>query len=426
MYKEVLRSIKLKLLKIIFENGVLFDEKLEIDFFSEARVSTDEKHELIHLFNNFYANRTLTFTGLNASGKTQLLNTLVIALNIIQAKSINYSPRRVIRNFGTNNILHLDNNKQVKFTIFFYDETDGNQTVNKLESIIARRFDEDEGEFKYVFVDEIFSRKNVKSIRSKKQIFDFTSIKEENIITRNNDNKYVGLSSDVSIMNIFFNLNEIEKLYYKDKLSYTNFNILSGFGKIPHELITYLDPSIEKLEFIVNEENNTVRVILKFVNQVSPIELESISELNNILSSGTVKGIGLFMDAFFTLRSGGIIIVDELENHFNREIVSTFINLFLDRKMNPNGAVLIYSTHYSELLDIVPRNDSIYIVNKKRRISIEKFSNIIKRNDISKSDVFIKGMIDNSTPDYSSEHFLKEIIKQRFLTKVGLEHGKKF
>ncbi|WP_186603321.1 ATP/GTP-binding protein [Streptococcus sp. sy018] len=416
----------MKLLKIIFENGVLFDEKLEIDFFSEARVSTDEKHELIHLFNNFYANRTLTFTGLNASGKTQLLNTLVIALNIIQAKSINYSPRRVIRNFGTNNILHLDNNKQVKFTIFFYDETDGNQTVNKLESIIARRFDEDEGEFKYVFVDEIFSRKNVKSIRSKKQIFDFTSIKEENIITRNNDNKYVGLSSDVSIMNIFFNLNEIEKLYYKDKLSYTNFNILSGFGKIPHELITYLDPSIEKLEFIVNEENNTVRVILKFVNQVSPIELESISELNNILSSGTVKGIGLFMDAFFTLRSGGIIIVDELENHFNREIVSTFINLFLDRKMNPNGAVLIYSTHYSELLDIVPRNDSIYIVNKKRRISIEKFSNIIKRNDISKSDVFIKGMIDNSTPDYSSEHFLKEIIKQRFLTKVGLEHGKKF
>ena len=43
----------MKILKIIFEDVPLFDEKVEIDFFSEARVSSDEKHELIHLFNNF-------------------------------------------------------------------------------------------------------------------------------------------------------------------------------------------------------------------------------------------------------------------------------------------------------------------------------------------------------------------------------------
>lgn len=416
----------MKLLKIIFENGALFEKKIEIDFFSEARVSSDEKHELIHLFNNFYANRTVTFTGLNASGKTQLLNTLIFALNIIQAKSINFSPKMILTNSGENNILHIENDKQVKFTIFFYDETNDNRTVNRLESIISRNFDEEEGEYKYIFVDETFSSKNIKSIRSKKQIFDFSSIKEENIKTRNSDSKHLGLSPDVSIMNIFFNLDQIEKLFYRDTLSYTNFNVLSGFGNIPNELITYLDPSIEKLEFIRNEESRSVRVRLKFVDQDKPIELDSITELHSILSSGTVKGIGLFMDAFFTLRSGGIILVDELENHFNREIVSTFINLFLDRKMNPNGAVLVYSTHYSELLDIIPRNDSIYIVSKKRTISIEKFSNIIKRNDISIGDIFIKGLINNSTPDYSSENALKNIIKEKFLAKkVGLQHGKK-
>ena len=407
----------MKLLKIAFEDVALFDKKVEIDFFSEARVSTDEKHELIHLFNNFYANRTLTFTGLNASGKTQLLNVLVVALNIIQAKPINYRPRMVFRHSSSDNILHLEISSQVKFTIFFYDETNGNQTINKLESVISRSFDEDEGEFKYYFVDEIFSQKKAKSIRSKKEIFDFTTIKEENIITRNNDEKHLGLSSDVSIVNILFNLNMIEKLYYKDTLSYTNFNLLSGFGNIPNELITYLDPSIEKLEFIKNEETKSIKVSLKFINQIKSIELDSISELHSILSSGTVKGIGLFMDAFFTLQAGGVMIVDELENHFNREIVSTFINLFLDRKMNPYGAILIYSTHYSELLDIIPRNDSIYVVSKNRQITIEKFSNIIKRNDISKSDIFIKGMIDNSTPDYSSEFELRKNIKKFFLTK---------
>lgn len=408
----------MKLLKIIIEDVALFDKKIEIDFFSEARVSSDEKHELIHLFNNFYANRTLTFTGLNASGKTQILNAIIVALNIIQAKSINYSPRVILENSDASNILHIENNKQVKYTIFFYDEKNGNQTINKLESVISRRYDEEEGEYKYFFVEETFSSKKAKPVRSKKEIFDFTSIKEEHTITRNNGDKiHLGLSSDVSIINILFNLEKIEKLYYKDTLSYTNFNVLSGFGNIPHELITYLDPSIEELKFVKNEENKTLRVKLKFKDQVNSIELDSISELHSILSSGTVKGLGLFMDAFFTLRSGGVIIVDELENHFNREIVSTFINLFLDRKMNPNGAILIYSTHYSELLDIIPRNDSIYIVRKKRQIEIEKFSSIIKRNDISIGDIFIKGIIDNSTPKYSSENSLRNIIKERFLNK---------
>ena len=407
----------MKLLKIIIEDVALFDKKIEIDFFSEARVSSDEKHELIHLFNNFYANRTITFTGLNASGKTQILNAIIVALNIIQAKSINYSPRVILQSSDASNILHLDINKQVKYTIFFYDETNGKQTINKLESVISRRYDEDEGEYKYFFVDETFSVKKAKPVRSKKEIFDFTSIKEDHIITRNNGDKiHLGLSSDVSIINILFNLEKIEKLYYRDTLSYTNFNVLSGFGNIPHELITYLDSSIEELKFVKNEENKNVRVKLKFKDQVNSIELDSISELHGILSSGTVKGLGLFMDAFFTLRSGGVI-VDELENHFNREIVSTFINLFLDRKMNPNGAVLIYSTHYSELLDIIPRNDSIYIVRKKRQIDIEKFSNIIKRNDISIGDIFIKGIIDDSTPKYSSENSLRNIIKERFLKK---------
>ena len=235
----------MKLLKIIIEDVALFEKKIEIDFFSEARVSSDEKHELIHLFNNFYVNRTLTFTGLNASGKTQILNAIIVALNIIQAKSINYSPRVILENSDASNILHLENNKKVKYTIFFYDEKNGNQTINKLESVISRRYDEEEGEDKYFFVDETFSSKKAKSVRSKKEIFNFTSIKEEHIITRNKgDKKYLGLSSDVSIINILFNLKKIEKLYYRDTLSYTNFNVLSGFGNIPHELITYLDPSI--------------------------------------------------------------------------------------------------------------------------------------------------------------------------------------
>jgi hypothetical protein len=45
---------------------------------------------------------------------------------------------------------------------------------------------------------------------------------------------------------------------------------------------------------------------------------------------------------------------------FNKEIVSTLIRFFMDSEINTTGAVLIFSTHYVELLDILERNDNIY------------------------------------------------------------------
>lgn len=61
------------------------------------------------------------------------------------------------------------------------------------------------------------------------------------------------------------------------------------------------------------------------------------------------------------------MLIDELENHFNKEIVTTIIRFFMDSKLNRNGGTLIYTTHYSELLDEYNRNDSIYIIRNKKK-----------------------------------------------------------
>ena len=50
------------------------------------------------------------------------------------------------------------------------------------------------------------------------------------------------------------------------------------------------------------------------------------------------------------LKDGGYLIVDEVEDHFNKEIVNTLIRFFMDRKINKNGGMLIFSTHYPVLL----------------------------------------------------------------------------
>ena len=52
-----------------------------------------------------------------------------------------------------------------------------------------------------------------------------------------------------------------------------------------------------------------------------------------------------FTLAHEVLRDGGCLIVDEIENHFNKEIVSTLIRFFMDGKLNKNGGMLIFSTH---------------------------------------------------------------------------------
>ena len=104
------------------------------------------------------------------------------------------------------------------------------------------------------------------------------------------------------------------------------------------------------------------------------------------------------------------MLVDELENHFNKEIVSTLIRFFMDKKINKKGATLIFSTHYSELLDEFERNDSIYIVRNRGGITAENLSNILKRNDIKKSEIYDSDFLEGTVPAYEAYIALKKVL----------------
>ena len=114
-------------------------------------------------------------------------------------------------------------------------------------------------------------------------------------------------------------------------------------------------------------------------------------------------------------KTGGYLIVDELENHFNREIVSTLIRFFMDKKVNQTGAMLIFSTHYPELLDEFERNDNIYIIKNRQGVSIENLSKILKRNDIKKSEAYQSGFLEGTVPMYESYMNLKKALIQNNL-----------
>lgn len=137
-------------------------------------------------------------------------------------------------------------------------------------------------------------------------------------------------------------------------LSYTNINVLPFTEDIPLEVIAFLDPTIEKLCFEQVEGKTFIH--LKFKNE-EEIVLNTAVDLEQYLSSGTIKGIITFSMVKEVLQSGGYLLVDEIENHFNKEIVTTLVRLFMDSRFNKNGGALIFTTYYPELLDEYDRND---------------------------------------------------------------------
>ena len=181
-----------------------------------------------------------------------------------------------------------------------------------------------------------------------KNLTDFAGMKPTAI--RNQEEIY--LPDDVSFI-IAHNkkLNATVEVF--SLLSYTNINVLPFTEDIPLEVIAFLDPTIEKLCFEQVEGKTFIH--LKFKNE--EVILNNVVDFEQYLSSGTIKGIITFSMVKEVLQSGGYLLVDEIENHFNKEIVTTLVRLFMDSRFNKNGGALIFTTYYPELLDEYDRND---------------------------------------------------------------------
>ena len=377
----------MKLLRATAEGLPLFKEKLDICFYAQQRISEEQKEQLHPLFSNVYLNPATGFIGINASGKTSVLKVILLILGIMNNEPINHIDTRDI----------LGDAKKTVLNIFFYSET--NKEVCRLETVVAAKKTKTEGIIYSIVSERIWSKKTDEII-ARKAMLDFDG--KEPIMVRSGQEDF--LSDDVSIM-IALNKKTGENIRIVALLLFTNINVLPFSEGIPAEVITYLDPTVESLYFDEKDQKEIIR--LKFKDK-EEIVLNNPLELNNYLSSGTVKGMIIFTLAKEVLQNGGYIVVDEIENHFNKEIVTTLMRFFMDSKLNKNGGTLIFSTHYPELLDEYDRNDSIYITRNRNGITAENLSSILKRNDIKKSDAYQSGFLEGTTPMYEAYMRLKK------------------
>lgn len=376
----------MKILRITVNGLPLFKQELDLLFYTQQRVSEDDKEKLYKIEPNYYLHTACAFIGINASGKTSVLKVINLALNILRNEPINHVESRNI----------LGGCENASFKICFFDNK---RNICCLETVVKSKKAK-AGGYVYSIVEEKLWEKSVSSVKSKKYLTDFSGLRP--IAARNTDEAY--LPDDVSFI-IAHNKKTNDRIDVFSLLSYTNINVLPFTDDIPLEVIAFLDPTIEKLCFEKIEDKALIH--LKFKGEEELI-LNNAVELEQYLSSGTIKGIITFSMVKEVLASGGYILVDELENHFNKEIVVTLMRFFMDSSLNKNGSTLIFTTHYPELLDEYDRNDAIYIVRNRDGITAENLSYILKRNDIKKSDAYQSGFLEGTTPAYEAYLRLKK------------------
>ncbi len=378
----------MRILRIEADGIFLFNSKIVIDFNAEQRVYPDNAAMLYNPFGSTYTNNVLSFVGVNASGKTTSLKLISFVMSLLNAEAINNIDAKIV----------LERSKKVTLKTYFYDDKKG---VCLLETVIGVTREEGVADRYTILHEKLYIRK-AGSITSKTNLFEFS---DENLFKSRDvsQEQFMFLKDDVSIV---IALGKTGNVFFRDLTEWTDFNVLNSFGNFPIELVQFLDPSIEYIEFNPNE----TELIVKFKKDKEPIAMRGIQNISHYLSSGTIKGLNVFMQAWMVLIKGGYFIIDEIENHFNKEIVATLIRFFMDKKVNKNGATLVYSTHYVELLDELDRNDGIYVIRNNEGVTIQKLHHILKRNDIKKSDVFQSGMLEGTTPSYEASMRLKKVL----------------
>lgn len=390
-------------LKMKIENHPLFKNGLEFSLMSDARITENTRDQLTNLAGNLWINNLITIVGKNATGKTTIMRTIIGMLQLLlYGNSIDQTSLQDI----------LVGDQPITITTYFYG-------TDRLlyKGVVTFKQTRDKLNKKWIIDNELIYRKEFKDRLTKKEILNFDNI--EPLYNR----KYLGelassiLSPDDSIFRLILTKEDYHCQLIFDNLMLANTNALFyDEEKVPVAILNFLDPSIEYLniESETDDANHIKKIIyhLKFKNAKEEITATVFDVIQHYLSSGTAKSITLYGRVMIALKTGGIMFVDELENHFNHAIVRSFIEDFSDSKINTNRAMLIFSTHYSELLNDLDRGDEVYIAKRNDKIELQRYSAANVRSDLKKAEVFDSDYLGGTAPEYSAYLALKNVTKK--------------
>lgn len=367
----------IKLLKIRISGYRKFKPDSEIDLTNKAKViSEDVGTSLFEISENLYTFTVIGFTGKNSSGKSSALDLIMKSYNFLRTGRWPFIPNRMPD--GKIN-LHLE--FFLNGDIYFYDGEFEKPIDDNLDLIPA-----DENEYCRIGIEKLWKLPYRKTYGRLYGNY-YSKGSDETDFLKNDSLDDTSAIVRLCKSSVFFDAfgnNNMADIRIGHIVRNTFFDSLKRYDlNLTSSIVTLLDESIE---YIKIEDNNLVR----FKRFDSPEQIIHKHDLLSVLSDGTIRGVELFIRAINCLDNGGVFIVDEIEDCFHKNLVNNLILLFTDERINRKKAQLIFSTHYSQILDILHRRDSIFVMQKEEGYVAVKnvYSDFEIRTELSKSAAF--------------------------------------
>lgn len=302
-----------------------------IDFIAQSKKTTEDKeYELQEIADSLFVYNTAAFIGKNASGKTtaiELLDCCYSILSDFRLEGKNYS----YDNINLEMIFYHEGYVYRYTTVLHSDSSLGNKAIFSDQQLSKKKY----------------AKTNLKAIYEEKN---FKPVSGIGI-----------LPEDTSIVFFVLKKKETRAVYFDSNGLGVDtyqllFKALKNYSISPEYLtniIKIFDDTIQDLQMI---DDHNYRLTYQDKSEVI-----SDKELIHLLSSGTTKGLLLYVIVVASLQNGFDLLIDEVENHFHKTLVENMISLYKDKSVNKKNASLVFTTHYCEVLDLFNRQDNIWI-----------------------------------------------------------------
>lgn len=383
----------LELLKVKASGFKLLEDNFELDFTARTRVyQKDKLSEIEEIDKGLNTFRSIAFVGGNSSGKSTALSLVLKTLLFLQTGRWEFIPREFKKDsIDLNIVFYLEG------FLYNYSCTFNKIEIDKLsianiyspitnEKLIKLEYNKARG---IVNLDLLNTNGVDESEILKSSLLDTSAIAK---IT--GDKISVDEFSNNNIVN--FDVNIVRNTFFA--------SLNSCDKELVSSIIKLLDESIE---YIICDNSDLVK--FKRINEKEIII--SKLELLSILSSGTFRGVELYVRSINALKYGKVFIVDEIENCFHKNLVKNLLFIFNSKNINSKGAKLIFSTHYTEILDSLSRRDNIFITHKENGyVNVKNlYSDYDVRTELSKSNQFDNNVF-NTSFNYEQLLNVKELI----------------
>lgn len=364
--------------RLSFANFYSFKDEVAIDFVVDKHAPDTDAY-----FTDDAGNRSskiMTIVGANASGKTNLLKSLVfLKWFIVESFSELEPDERINTNENFKQFFFCENNAPSTFEIVFAIDKEifkynlqitGKRVLNenlavkgnsnRWSSVFARSYKEENQTYTFAFqkldlpsdFDKLV-RENTSVLSAAKQINNSFALKITNYFSNIQSNIEEEASSKNPFREIFNTAefyeknasirNKVEKILQRFDLGISAFSIKT-FKGADKELY---------IPFAVHRQSDSENVE----------ELMIMEE-----SSGTRNLFLLLKDIFSALETGNIVVFDELDNNLHPLMVPEIVNLFRSKVHNPKNAQLIFTSHNLQILSQLDKQQ-ILIVEKNENVS---------------------------------------------------------